>query len=249
MAIILDELKYAKRLLEHGSSNYMSMRDLCILARYFKYIGKNTGQIRKSLEDYCFAHDSSFNLVIFDWKIIGAIKSSKQNYLRIPSEIYITAKEIEIIKSIKNYKLEKILFVMLVLSKNMWYNSTRVKEIKKTNYNFYTNAKFTEILKLAKVNVSKKERNEILHYLNSTELISATHIGTYKINFVDRAEDDIFIIVTDIENLLNYYQPYCCKCGKQLTNKSRKHDMCKECYDEYRKEKVRDNVRNYRNKI
>jgi hypothetical protein len=103
------------------------------------------------------------------------------------------------------------------------------------------NEKFTDILRLAKVNVNKEERNSLLHELSMTGLISATLNGSYKVNFIEQGKT--IIVVNDLDNMINFLPIYCDKCGKQIPKKSPKHDMCSECYKEERK--IRESARNW----
>jgi hypothetical protein len=244
--IIFCEKKHAEWMLENGFHNFMSSQDLSILARYLKYIGKNKTQIKEDLIEFCKRHNPEFNEVIYDKKIRWVIGTCDKYKLRIAMDIVVTEKELEIIKSVKNYKHEKILFVMLVIAKYFKHNRIRIDQHKvKNNENFYVNAKFTDILKQAKVNVTKKERNQLLFELNQTNLIESTLNGAYKINFVSENSDSM-VLIGDIDNIIDYFPVFCVKCGKKMDKKSYKHDMCPDCYKEYRTDKIREHVRKHR---
>lgn len=244
--IIFCEKKHAEWMLENGFHNFMSSQDLSILARYLKYIGKNKSQIKTDLIEFCKKHNPEFNEIIYDKKLRWVINSCNKYNLRIVMDIIVTEKELETIKSVKNYKYEKILFVMLVVSKYFKYNRIKIeKENSKKNENFYVNAKFTDILKQANVNVSKKERNSILFELNKTGLIEATLNGAHKINFISE-ESGSAVVVNNMDAIISYFPIFCIKCGNKMDKKSYKHDMCPSCYKEYRTEKVREHVRKHR---
>lgn len=241
--IIFCEKKHAEWMLENGFHNFMSSQDLSILARYLKHIGKNKSQIKTDLIDFCKRYNPEFNEIIYDKKLRWVINTCDKYKLRIAMNIVVTEKELETIKIIKNYKLEKILFVMLVVSKYFKHNRIRIDQSKlKNNENFYVNAKFTDILKQARVNVSKKERNSLLFELNQTNLIESTLNGAYKINFVDESSGSK-ILIDDIDKIIDYFPIFCIKCGKKMEKRARKHDMCEDCYKEYRKNKDKEYVR------
>jgi hypothetical protein len=244
--IIFCEKKHAEYMLENGFHNFMSSQDLSILARYLKYIGKNKPQIRIDLIEFCTKYNPEFNEVIYDKKIRWVINTCDKYKLRIAMDIMITENEWNIINDVKNYKYEKILFVMLAIAKYFKYNRIRIHQDKvKVNDNFYVNAKFTDILKQAKVNVSKLERNQIMFELNKTGLIEATLNGAYKINFINENSGSA-ILINDVDNIINYFPIHCIQCGVRMDKKSYKHDMCSDCYKEYRLEKVKGHMRKYR---
>lgn len=244
--IIFCEKRHAEWMLENGFHTFMSSQDLSILARYLKHIGKNRLQIKSDLIEFCKRYNPEFNEIIYDKKIRWVIDSCNKYKLRIGMEITVTEKEIEIIKSVKNYKYEKILFVMLVISKYFKYNRIRIEKSKaKDNESFYVNAKFTDILKQARVNVSKKERNQMMYELNKTDLIEATLNGGFKIKYIDETSASS-IIIEDIDRIIDFFPIFCAQCGNKMEKKSRRHDMCIACYSNYRREKVKTHVRNHR---
>lgn len=249
--MIFDEKKYALNLLKNGfSSTYINFNDLCILAKYFKYIGKNRTQIRKNLQDFCIKFGQEYSEVLFRDRIEGAIKQSQKYGLRIPIDVNITENELEIIKNIGDYKRQKILFVMLVVAKYFKYTDARSQDKrKKVNDNFYVNENFNDILELANVNIQRLERRDIFYDLYQSKLIymdmNRRNDIYYKINFIDD-DSDIVIIVNDIENIIKFYPVYCEKCGKVIENKSKRHNYCENCYKEYRKDVNRQNMRRIR---
>ena len=128
--IIFCEKKHAEWMLENGFHNFMSSQDLSILARYLKYIGKNKTQIKSDLIDFCKRYNPEFNEVIYDKKIRWVIGTCDKYKLRITMSIKVTEKELETIKSVKNYKYEKILFVMLVIAMYFKHNRIRIQNDK-----------------------------------------------------------------------------------------------------------------------
>jgi hypothetical protein len=172
---------------------------------------------------------------------------SKRNKLRIPVNILITKNEIEIIKGLKNYRYEKILFTMLVLAKYFKFTNTSVEKKKSHSENinkYFLNKKFNSILKYA--HTSQKKNENIKHYLIENKLIEQTYNGkAFKILFTDMNDcSEEVICITDIDNLIDFYPPYCEDCGKILEKKY-KHNKCLSCYQEYRKNIIRDNKNNW----
>jgi hypothetical protein len=256
----LDEKQYAENLLIHGFSYFMSLRDLSVLAKYFYYLGHNKKEIECNLIKFCQKYNSSFNTIISNWVIKKSLTICKNYKLRIPMEVNITENELNTISQLDNYKYEKILFVMLVCAKNEKLNKTKIKEkrinadkISKYKNNFYVNSKFTEILKLAKVNISKDERNKILYDLNQMGLVEATHNGSFKINFVDITNaTEVPVNVLSDDNMIDAYKQWkpketikCSECKCTIEKKSNRHTLCDNCYKEHRKEDNRNNYKKY----
>jgi hypothetical protein len=199
------------------------------------------------LLDFCEKFTPNFNEILSRKKIEDAIKTSDEYGLRLPIDIIVTDAELDIINNCGDYKRQKILFVMLVIAKYFKYNDTRLtpKEDNKYNDEFYVNDTFINILKIAKVNVSKIERRDIIYDLQQSELISTIKTKkdvSFKINFISE-NSNASIIVKDMNNIINFYPFYCEKCGNIVKNKSKMHNLCDICYNTIKKEK--DRVRKY----
>jgi len=244
--IIFNELKYVEKLLKHGFVNFMSSIDLVMLVRYFRYIGKNDIQIAEDIDNFCFKYNPAYNKVSYADKIKFALKIAQRRNLVIPNPIPITQKEIDTIKSIKDYKAEKVLFFLLVLAKHSKLNVG----IKK----YYANLKWTEIFTTAKVHVDLDDQYRILNLLGQqTKLILMKLSGTNKlssflITFVDEQNEPIFY-VDDFNNIIDFYPYYCSVCGKQIERKSSTHEYCSECWKVYRKNYNKEKMRELRARI
>jgi len=246
--MIFYEKEYAEILLKSGFSSFMNFEELSLLAKYFKSIGQNKTQIKKSLMDFCIKYCSDFNEVLSRGKIDSAIKNSQKYGIRLEIEINVNHDELEIIKNFGDYKRQKILFVMLVVSKYFKYNNIRLIPKKNNEYSeyFYTNYKFINVLKLAKVNVGKVERMNILYDLEQSGLITTTSTGDFKINFICE-DSEKEIVVDNLDDIISFYPIYCEKCGKRIKNKAKRHNLCEECYAEKRNLISRNIMRNKRN--
>jgi hypothetical protein len=254
--IILDEKQYAEDLLKHGFCHFMSLKDLSILAKYFYFLGNNKKEIENNLIIFCKRFNPAFNEIISGWVIKKSLSICKEYKLRIPIKINVFRNELDVISQLDNYKYEKILFVMLVCAKNEKLNKTRIKSKnnKKHTDNYYVNSNFIEILKLAKVSVSREERNKILYELNKLEFINATHSGSYKVNYIEQSSDEteILLSVLSNNNMIDVYKKWkpietikCSKCFITIEKKSNRHGLCKDCYKKHRKESVRKYAKDY----
>ncbi len=225
--IILCEKKYAEERLQNGFSRKMSRKDLSYLARYFKYLGKNKTQIQSCLIDFCKKFDDDYNEVLFAERIEKATNSIDKYTLRIFRPIGITHNELLSIRSIPDFRYQKILFVMLVIAK--MYSSS-------DSTDFYANHKFHDYVHLAKVSATKSEYQEISSKLNDTGLISTTLNDTYKLNFVDKDQSSFDIVVDDETKIVDFLPFACSVCGKEIDKRGHRHKMCNDCWKEHRKE-------------
>lgn len=248
---VLNELEYAQHLLIHGFGKYMSFSDLFILAKYFRYLGKDEKEIEHELIRFCQIHEPGFNEIIFADRILFIVKQSAKKQLRLPKEVGVTQKELEIIRSIKNYRYEKVLFTLLVLGKYYRVSnptspvSGEQSEIKKNFY--YVNDNLNNILRLA--HTSQKKGENIFHQLFLLGLIDYNKkYGTYVIKFTDNIEQsETSIVIKDMNNIIEYYPLYCMGCGKILVRKGRNQKMCEDCWKDREKELWRENKRKQRN--
>lgn len=251
--MVFYEEKRAKILLEQGTQSFVTYEDLSVLAKYFKYIGKNKIQIEKSLIEFCEKNICNFNEILFRGKIEDAIKSCDKFGIRLHIDVPITNNELEIIKNCGDYKRQKILFVMLVVAKYFKYNDTRLTQKKNDNHDddFYVNIKWLDILKMAKVNVSKLERRDIVYDLEQSELVTIIKRrnnkknGTsFQVNFIDENSEPT-IIINNMDDIISFYFFNCEKCGKPIKDRAKRHDLCEECYKKKRSEAIRVNSREY----
>lgn len=237
MGIILDEEKYAERLLEKGFKDDLKWSDIFILAKYFRYKGYKPAKIKKSIGEFYEKHCYFGNKNIINSRIESAIKKSEKQPLYIPMDVYITKEEIKKIRSIHYYRYEKIVFVMLVIARRnkMLYNSHSSR--------YYVNEKFSDILKIAKVYCGKDERNKIKHDLYTLGMIVTPEMN--KMSEYNRGDiqellyaydsKNYAVIVNNFDDILMFYPQLCDDCGKEIPYKKRKkNNLCEECYSSKR---------------
>lgn len=257
-SMIFYEKDHAEKLLKTGFTSFMNYTDLSILAKYFRYIGENRTQIKKNLLEFCEKFTPNFNEILSRKKIDDAIKISDEYGIRLPIDVIVTNEELDVIKNCGDYKRQKVLFVMLVMAKYFKHNDTRLtpRENNKYSDQFYVNDTFINILKIAKVNVSRVERMNILNDIEQGGFITTIipkknkkkkNDISFKINFVCENSDGS-IIITDMNNMIDFYPFYCEKCGKEI-GKSKRHNLCPQCYDEHRKEVFRLSKRKIRSNV
>ncbi len=231
------EKKYAEELLRTGFRRFLSKRDLSILARHSKYLGKNKEQTRDDLVKFCIKFSEDYNYVLFYDRIAEAVNNSEKYQLRVFSPIGITQNEINTIRTIPDFRKQKALFIMLVLGKMF-----AREDIEKT----YVNFSFSEILRLAKISVNKAEKDKLGQDLIDTELVDINGNAKFEVSFIDENQNDFVIIVTDENNIISFLPFQCPECGKEMQLKSkRSRKICDECYSKKEMERKKNWARNF----
>jgi hypothetical protein len=219
--IIPCEKEYAEERLVSGFTRQGSFDDLKILAKYFRFLGKNTPQTEKALIEFCEKFSYCYNQRLFEKKIKNAVNDSKKEELRIFSPIGVTKKELESIRKIQDFRKQKILFIMLVTAKMF---GMRTK-----NGILYCNVSLTEILRLAKVKALAQEKMDLTRALNVSGLINTNGNSSYEILFLDEKQDAFEILVTEKNDIISHLLFQCPKCGKEIPIGAKSRKMCNEC--------------------
>ena len=255
MIPIFDELLYAEKLLANGFVKFMSRKDLIILAKFYFFKGLDEEQIRKKLNMFCYKYNPEYNEIIFGNSIDTAIKKSKQSALSIPSDIFITKHEIDCIKRVSNYRVEKILFVILVCSKfykqssDIWHKN---KDSEYWSTRFSVNAVLSPYLSLAKVYANRQEQESIVYdlidkgYLLS-DVNNPSKDGWLEVLYADNAcqPEDVFAVISSRDNMIDFYPPYlvCLGCGKEIEKDHNSRKYCGDCWKEKKKEIDREYIK------
>lgn len=240
---IFDEKSYAEKMLTDGFLGSKMGSDLLILAKYYFYLGELYETVWKNLSIFCSRFLKEYDEDLYAEKIDGIVKTANRLNLRIPVNVPITEKEIQSIKEIKNYKLEKVLFTMLVLAK--YYKLTNPSKKNASSKYYYVNNSFNEILKYAH---TTQKGNEVVHKLYVLGKIDRSKIiDSYIIKFTDNEDtSDIEILVTNMENIISFYPFYCSKCGKDIIRTGRSQKMCNDCWKEQQRENSKISMRKKR---
>lgn len=242
--IVFDEYGYCNFLL-NNKIDRIYQRDLNYLSSYwFESFGQKG--VTDKLKEWCLKQDPEYNLIINRHKIKNAISHGKKYALRKLVTIAVSEGELKSIQKIEDYKIQKIIFCMLITAKFFKYNNSRkIPRTKPENIGVYYNKAIRDIWKLAGVQVSRKEWKEARRRLYDLGLVSPTLTGKYKLIFVDDASKPV-LAVEDYRNVVGYYQEFvgenvirCDKCGKMFLKKSNRHKMCKRCYMDKENERVK----------
>lgn len=233
MPVILDEEKYAEKIIDTGEIGNKPTSTLFLLSKYFRQ-KMEYGEKKTEKELNQFMIDNYKNYIPAQWEdvIEDISKKGKKYKLQKIDYIGITQKELDEISKVCNLKYEKLLFTMLCYAK--LYN-----HLSETN-NGWVNTDIKELYKVARVTV--KYRNDKFLYLNDLEatgLISFSNKNdnlNMKINFVDQSTDYV-LKVDDFRELGYIYQQYtnngtfinCKECGRLIKKTNNKCLYCNDC--------------------
>jgi hypothetical protein len=257
--IVLDEITEAERIYVNGfSKGEFNKFEATLLAKYFIGQGQSEYKAKQHLVEFCKAHDSNFNEVIFKQTISEVIKQAGKYKLKTSKgQIYITRNEVDKLRSMDETHA-RIVYAMLVLAKHDKFNSPKVKRDAPETIGYFCYKCFEDILKLAKVKIPKEKINRTKYELDGINgYISATlySIYCYRVNIVDD-QSEVVYVVDDTLTMMDYFDLVygtkniiqCEICHKVITKKSGKHKMCDECWEKKYKEINRDRMRKQRQK-
>lgn len=232
----MNEYTYVENLLNKQDLKACDIGDkpsstLNLLARYYREIGKNDGEIKELLSDFlnrCLK-DKYKESKWIDSIFYQVVKSKKYNLKKV-DDVIVTKSEMEIIQSVKGKSRQKVLFTLLVLAK--YYNAVSDK-----NKN-WTNLEYKKIFKLANVQLSIQNQALLINDLYNCGFVNVSkNVGkpNIQVNFVDN-ESDAVLTITRLKDLGKEYLMFCgenyirCqKCGTLVKNYRNTNKYCKTC--------------------
>lgn len=249
MKILFDEVSYAEKI-SKGLVKRITSNDLKILAKYYRYLGYSKDETRTKLNEFCQIHFQHYNAILWEDRILSAVKETDKRKIRVPMDVPITIQEIERIKSIKNYKYEKVLFALLVAAK---YNRIYSESEGKNCSGYFVQAPLERILYEVKMNLIKKDKDKMGFQMRERGFIRPTQIGVdggLEIFYV-REDSPISFVISNFNNILSYYPPYCKVCGESLEKRDNRQQMHNDCFEEQRRinegQRLKDFMRQKRN--
>ena len=237
--IIFDEKKYAEEILANkNDGRNVTQKQLNILARYYSYLGYSDAEILRFLIQFGKAKEGSFNEIVNEHKLFNAFKA-KQYPLRFGRTVEITTKEVNKLLEIDDLNVRKTLFAILVAAKYF-----------KTNDFVAYKGELTDLFRLAKLShLTKANKQAVIHTLATLGLIEADfRYGYYHILFYDPEDKDVYMTITEFDNIMNFLPVVCQNCKNIMLGKPKRRMICDECYQKKRDEDNREKVKRFREK-
>ena len=252
--IIFNNEKHLKNIIENGfSTGKANYNDLIIIAYHYIWdLEYDKERTESYLTDFSSKWDSDFNYVIDRNLIRGAVDNAISKRISVLNDsIDITVPELNAIQKIKDFKKQKVLFVMLCLAKASYKNGKNytvnrnydrhIIQFSGTNItsNYFDNVLVGEFLNLG---MSKTKKSREPHTKKE---------GIYFEIYYCFPEGDIAFHIDNlgydmIKEYINYYdgeQIFCKACGKMTPKKSNRQILCPECWEERNREQTRNRMK------
>lgn len=246
---LFDEKKDAEETLQCGFSDgnidYTKMGNV---AKYFHSVyGYGAVRLEKELVKFCKSQNPDFNPIIDAPQIKKWIKYGLEYSMRRTDCLVIRQSEMDFIKTVKNLKHRKLLFVMLVLSKSKHGNFNETER-------YYLEPEcYLDIIRVSKLHLTG---NELGNIINEFGNLITIYIPSLKrpmlINFATN-KGSIAMTINDPEQCLEYYKSYfggdshyCTECGKEFTKNSGSQIRCLDCSIKVKKKQKREYIQKIR---
>ena len=232
--MILNECKYAEKCLEENNVGENLFKTLPILARYFSHkMGYSTEKIEDELlafteKNYKGYYKKRLYINSFIEKISSGAKDTP---LREIDGVWITKKELNVIRSIGDSSAERLLFSLLCYAK---FNIA-----KNPKSNGWINDAVSEIFTVARISPKSEDRAKMIRDLIELGYVEKFKKGTkinYRVTIVDKkGKGELFI--DDFRELGYEYLKYCgqnfircAECGVLTRgNKAGTKRYCSSC--------------------
>lgn len=232
MRLILNEKKEAERIIVAGDVGNKVNETLSLLSRYYRDKGYSIKEIIQCLNDFMTNNYVNYNPDDWDKIINRYAKSQKYTLVQIDS-IPITKNELLSISQIKDKKLEKLAFTLLVLAK--------FGNMRNIDNNNWVLVDEYDVLPRARIRGSLVAQYSCFYDLAKMDLITYSRRVdniNVRVGFIDN-DSEIVLNITDLRELGYQYLMYkgekyikCAECGivmKPSSNKSNNQKYCKEC--------------------
>ena len=256
-----NEKIYAEEILKNGFLTRHHVKELKILAKYYKEIGYTRKQTEKLLYKFCDKYIPYFNEVLYFRTINNVLRFAwkKISKLIIIENIPITDFEFEYINNLDMKKLYKRTLFCLMVQDKLARRFFEIVYGDGSRYGFFGKyiQQYKEVREMAGLS-SKKVMSEIFRYFNKNNIIDVRLAGRIKLLFLDEIpqSDNIIMKITTFDNTRYWFDYYngdkkiipCIECGKliKLTSNRRKYcDACKkETILNYKRQLMRDMRKN-----
>jgi len=246
MNIVFDEFKYAETIIKKGLTRFMSGKDIRILIKYFRHIGIEEDLLYKKIVEFLNKFEPDFVEAIYQEFIYKLIRTSRGSELRFFQSVPFRKNEFNKIRKLNNYRLEKLLFTMLVLAKYFFITKQNKEEYNEKYNNYSLTIKESSLLRMAKI--SKRKNENLIYLLIENKFIFRTDNGNFILFFEKDDDSEVLFYIEDINKIYEYYKPHCEICGIEIEKRNNRHSMCSDCWKEVNKNQIKKRVERYRNK-
>lgn len=234
--IVLNYAEHSKAILDNGFGKFPNTRDMLIVAQYLSKNGYKDEEISDKLYNLCEKKDKNFKIKLWEKKNNLVLKKLKKPLKELKTEINFSKNEIESIKSIKLYEVQKIYFVLMSICKTYGIHTIYL--------NSQSPFKLKDILAIARVNWSTRKAENGLHDLYASGLVDVSPNLEYKITGLDGDENgDTILTVCPSVDMVEDFDIFlkkavrCACCGGYTKKNSNNTKYCPACAKEIKKQK------------
>lgn len=251
--LVLNEKKVAEEIIEKSIMTESAYNSINILIKHYYLENKAITKLDllyKILGDLDRCMGSAYKRIQLEETItkrvnyfFKSIKKYGDENVKLSNidKIVITKEECERIKSIKDKKTQRVMFIMLVYC--------RATNELNSNKSYWMNQPIKNIMAEAKI-TRKNDKTDILHYLYLNGLITDNariDKVSYRVNYVCEESED-GIVITDFDECIHYWLIYigekwkkCSECGKWVKVTNNRVKYCKDCAKRVNIEKTKNN--------
>lgn len=216
MKLILNEREMLDKALKQGYIDDKPLNTIRVLCKYYFSIGQDKNQVYDSIDN--FMTKNYKNYIMVDWKdvikkTINSVYNRKDFSLYEVKNVVIYKKELDVIRTIKNERLEKLAFVLLAYAK--LYN-----QINKNNKN-WVNAPYDDVFADTLISANTEDKDKFVYKLKQLGLVKPSMRNDSEnicVLFVEQDGEEVMVI-NDFRNFVYEYMRY---CGERISK-------CEEC--------------------
>jgi len=228
-----------EEILSNGFKNgHATRKELNLLAKHYYWVEKlSKEKVYSALVIFCYEHDSGFNEIIMRKALKSAVNYALTHPILVPKDVVIYQWELDRISEYKDFRVQKVLFSILVRAKAFGSKNTISElEIPIALKESRTKMSFSEFKKISHSLIDyleyKSPHKGRFYYIK----YSGSHDTKWVFQFSDKIPDNTS------ENFKKYIGGelyWCDKCGKPGIKNSNRQRVCEECRILADKEKKR----------
>ena len=245
--VIYDEAKGGERIYNKGFDGYFSWKTGLLLAKYLRYtLGYGDARVKKTLIELSQKYDENFNYVRSRRTIRNMVRVSRNRPLVDTGNVVISQNDINTVRSIKNFKHQKILLSCILLAK------------RKTNKNYVNRTDWTLIKKLVSKKITNSDIRDAFFIFYKAGIVEPVN-ASQKMNLNDDDISPSVFVVNDDKmafSLISRYKEYCggelgycVRCEAEFVKSSPRKKYCQTCSRENELNKYRKFNQKRKNKI
>ena len=232
MNIILNEVEEAKRRIQENELGDKPTETIGLMARYYRQIEKlSERETIDRIEQFMQKNCEMYNPVKWKATILKHVKGAKKYNMVQVNSVGITQQELDIISSVSERRLRKLLFTLICLAK--FFNK------RGNNTNDWVSTEYKDIFRMAHIFVTQSVQTKMLSELYNLGMINfgnkITNLSIH-LNVIDHENESVWII-DDFRDLGNEYVfrtevlnlIRCESCGLVIKRKTSTHKYCQDC--------------------